>query len=83
MQIHHVIPKKNLRYELGREVTEHARWDIRNVMTLCDYDHTRHHSRMAPISARLLSPANWEFAAEHGLEWFLERTYPMEDTDGL
>lgn len=71
-QGHHVIEKSYLkRNGLGR-----LRWDQRNFMPLCQRHHSRHTGAFQRVPRHLLSAANWAFARELGLEWYLERYYP-------
>lgn len=71
---HHVIPVQELRKLPGCDDTVLA--DPRNGLPTCRLDHARHHARFAPIPRGLLSPCHFEFAAEHGLTWLLEKCYP-------
>lgn len=62
---HHVVYQQTVRREcrtLGLEFAV-VRFDVRNLMGVCGRCHDRHHSRSRPISARLLSADNWEFAS--------------------
>ena len=70
---HHVIPKAWLR-KVG--FGEDAVWDVRNRVWLERHRHeqvTNHHK---PLTRAELPAAVWEFAAEYGLTWKLERECP-------
>lgn len=59
--------------------------DPRNGMPLCKPCHDAHHHPAVndgriPFSA--LKPCHLEFAAEHGLEWWLEKHYPQDAPPG-
>lgn len=73
---HHVIREQDLRKLLPADGIEAVLADPRNGLSLCRLDHSRHHARFAPIPRELLSPCHFEFAADHGLTWLLEKTYP-------
>lgn len=73
---HHVIREQDLRKRLPADGIEAVLADPRNGLSLCRTDHARHHARFAPIPRGLLSPCHFEFAAEHGLTWLLEKCYP-------
>lgn len=77
---HHVITKNLLKREIGAGGRyEAAIRDSRNGLPLCDYHHDRHHSRQEPLCLSLLGAGHWEFAEEHNLLWWIERTYNQED----
>jgi hypothetical protein len=69
---HHVIAKQALR----RRGLHAFLWDRRNRMPLCEFHHQRHTLRYDPVPSSLLSAEAREFAAELGLEWLLEKSYP-------
>lgn len=82
-QGHHIIPAQLLRREaLRREVKLPViLWDRRNRLGVCPDCHANHHARSRPIRRSvLLRVAAWvfDFACEWGLEWALDREYPVE-----
>lgn len=70
---HHVIPAQALR---RRGYPPSVIWDVRNRMLLKRSTHHRHTVAVERVPRSALSPANWEFARELGLDWMLERDYP-------
>jgi hypothetical protein len=69
---HHVIYAQTLRkHGLHAFLTDH-----RNRLPVRRDKHLNHHSGVQPISRELLLPAVFEFAAEVGLLWWLDRHYP-------
>jgi hypothetical protein len=69
---HHVIAKRHLR----REGFGGRLWDIRNGMGLCAYHHARHENWTQRVPFELVPYDAFEFAAEVGLDWIIEREYP-------
>lgn len=69
---HHAIPKRVLKRFGFRD---HL-LDIRNRVPVCRDDHESHENRSQPIPRELLPDSVFEFAAELGLTWYLERHYP-------
>lgn len=65
---HHVIYEQVLRRE-GLDL-----WDTRNRMLLCFACHAAHHARTRVLELRD-DHSVWGFAADHGLTWWLVRTY--------
>ena len=51
-------------------------YDQRNGMVLCELDHARHTGAFQRVPRSKLSPANWAFADELGITWWVERFYP-------
>jgi hypothetical protein len=86
---HHVVTVQQLDKELtGKGYTleqiKAACRDERNGMPLAPGPHDAHHRpgvNDGRIPRSLLAPCHWEFAAEHGLEWLLERNYPDNQED--
>lgn len=69
---HHAIPARILRM-LGL----HAYLsDRRNRVDVCRDCHESHENRSKPLTREELPAAVWEFAAELGLTWYLEKHYP-------
>lgn len=80
IQGHHVIAKQTLK----RHGLHLHLWDVRNRLPVCEHRHAQHTNASKPIPREFVSAAAWEFAAEVGLEWWLDRFYPSEaalDTD--
>lgn len=88
-QAHHVIPLAYLLDHIparlrdegldGKQLEERLRQiarDPRNGMPLTELAHTRHERALARVPWELLAPSHRLFAAELGLTWLLERTYP-------
>lgn len=71
---HHAIPKRVL-IRLG--FSEYV-MDKRNRVPVCRQDHESHECRHRPILRSELPASVFEFAAELGLEWYLDRHYPVE-----
>lgn len=74
LDAHHVAPLQALKRE---GVPEAAWYDPRNGMPLCRYHHGRHESGAERVPRELLADDHWEFAREHGMEYMLERMYPL------
>ena len=74
--VHHLIYRQALRRTLAPEVYAVASMDQRNAMSLCRPCHDAMHARTRPIWWHELPVSVHVFAAEHGLTWLLERTYP-------
>lgn len=55
-------------------------WDLRNRMLLCFDCHAQHHARRRVLRLPDDHPVH-EFAAEHGLTWWVERAYWHEGED--
>ena len=70
-ECHHVIAKGFLRQ---RGLSEHV-WDARNGVPLTRREHARHTSRLESIPLGCLPEQVFDFAAAHGLEWYLEKNY--------
>ena len=69
---HHAIPRRVLvRLGFGDYVM-----DKRNRVPICRHDHESHECRHRPIQRRELPASVFEFAAELGLEWYLDKHYP-------
>lgn len=69
---HHVISQQALR----KRGLHDFLWDVRNGVGVCGRAHRRHDLATERIPREKLPPCVWEFAAEHGLTWYLERFYP-------
>ena len=72
---HHVIPKHLLK---KHDLHAHL-WDARNGIAVTTRVHDRHHAGLELIPASCLPASVYEFAAEHGLIWFLEKHYATEE----
>lgn len=73
---HHVIPAQTLR----RHGLHDYLVDKRNRLPVCRSHHESHHSRVIPITRVMLPAAVFEFAAEVGLGWWLDKHYPDPET---
>lgn len=78
IQGHHIIPKRTLKQQ---HFTDHV-WDDRNGLGLCAWHHQRHENYRQRVPRDLLPEAVYEFAAELGIMWMLDREYPKEALDG-
>lgn len=79
---HHIITQQQLRRTLP-ERYEQVRWDLRNMLPLCEVDHVGHHSAMHKIPLSIVlyhRPEVVAFATELGLTWWLSREYPRRTT---
>lgn len=74
--VHHLIYRQALRRTLSAGVYAVAAMDQRNAMCLCRKCHNEMHARTRPIWWHELPVSVHTFAADHGLTWLLERTYP-------
>lgn len=72
---HHVLPAAKIKRLVGR-VSIPLLTDLRNHLAVCHRCHARHTSRLEPIPRRVLSAAAFEFAAEVGLTWVIDKQYP-------
>jgi hypothetical protein len=75
---HHIITQQQLRRSAA-ECYEQVRWDLRNMLPLCEHDHAGHHSKMHPIPLSIVlyhRPEVVAFAKELELTWWLSREYP-------
>lgn len=70
---HHVTEARTLK----REGLHEFLWDKRNRMALCNVAHVRHHSAEERVPRRFITPAMHEFAVEVGLDYLLDRYYPI------
>lgn len=70
---HHVVYAQTLRAHGLREFLG----DHRNRLSLVRDVHLNHHSGVAPIPREILPAAVFEFAAEVGLTWWLDKHYPV------
>jgi hypothetical protein len=74
-EAHHAIPKASLR-DLFPDRPELV-WDVRNAVLLCRLTcHGRHHVRFEPLARDKLPRDVFDFAAELGITWLLEKLYP-------
>jgi 5-methylcytosine-specific restriction endonuclease McrA len=77
---HHIITQQQLRIaatELDRDY-ESLRWDLRNLLPLCERHHTAHHSRAHVLDLLIVlehAPKVAQFARELDLFWYLQREY--------
>lgn len=71
-EAHHVVPAQTLR----REHLDAHLYDERNGLSLCQYHHQRHENGTQRIPRAVLPAAAFEFAAELGLDWLIDRMYP-------
>ncbi len=76
LDAHHLIPQQVLKRELPADQLKTALTDPRNGMLLGRYHHDRAESRMRTLIA---PAAAWEFAAELGLTYALERRCLREE----
>lgn len=78
VQGHHVISQQTLRKvasERGLDVSA-VLWDERNGIPVCESEHSAHTSAKKRIPRSCLPLAAFQFAAELGLTWLIERDYP-------
>lgn len=71
LQVAHVIPKQALR---RRRLDEYV-YDARNGILVCYRAHRRSDAGLERFPVDRLPDSVWEFAAELGLEWYVERLY--------
>lgn len=71
---HHAIPRRVL-VRLG--FADYV-MDKRNRVPVCRHDHESHENRHRPLRRDELPASVFEFAAELGLEWYLDRHYSAE-----
>lgn len=80
VQAHHVLEASALRRELAAKLTRSelvaVLSDPRNGMPVSLRAHQRHDCWQRRIGREDLPASAWPFAAEHGLLWLLDRTYP-------
>ena len=69
VQAHHAIPVQTL---VQRGLAQHA-GDPRNGVPVSKRVHERHEQAVERILVACLPQSVFEFAADHGLEWYLER----------
>jgi hypothetical protein len=79
---HHVIYLQELKRVIRSHNLEDRRqgilYDRRNLLPLCERHHAAHHSGAHPLTltiVRSACPKVDQFAAELGLDWWLERYY--------
>ena len=71
---HHAVEKQALkRRGLHRYLD-----DIRNRVPVCHERHEQHTSRVKPIPRGVLPASVFEFAAELGLTWWVDKHYPLK-----
>jgi hypothetical protein len=73
VQGHHAIGKQQLK----RAGLRRFLWDRRNRVPVCEHRHEQHTTGYRPIERDLLPSSVFEFAAEIGLGWWLDRHYPV------
>lgn len=84
LESHHVTPQQLLR-RVARERGLYAPAllsDARNRLVLCSGPqscHARHEAAFRRVPRGLVPAEALEFAADLGLEWYIERTYPGEE----
>lgn len=74
LDAHHAVPRRAL-IRLG--FADYV-MDKRNRVWACRHDHESHENRHRPIRRCELPASVFEFAAELGLEWYIDRHYPVE-----
>lgn len=74
VQGHHAIDKRALK----RRGLHRYLWDLRNRVPVCEWRHEQHTTRVKPIPRGLLPASVFEFAAELGLSWWVDRFYPVQ-----
>lgn len=70
--MHHIVTRQELR--------KHPKInpdDPRNLIPLCLHCHSQHHAALPRITRDRLPLVALEFAEEHGLDWYIDRTYPV------
>lgn len=72
VQGHHAVSKSKLR-QVGLTA---ACMDLRNRVGVCEHRHEQHTTGFRPIPREVLPPSVFEFAAEMGLGWWLDKHYP-------
>jgi hypothetical protein len=72
LQLHHAIKQQTLRKHGHHDLL----YDHRNLITVCERHHRRHHNRTQPIPYAALPAAAIYFAHEIALHYQLERYYP-------
>jgi hypothetical protein len=72
---HHVLPQQKIKRIVGSVSLERLT-DLRNHLACCKRCHDGHTSRLRPIPRHVLSATAFEFAAELGLTWHVEKSYP-------
>jgi hypothetical protein len=77
---HHIIPKVRLKLSLGRERGIEAAQDDRNLCALCRYHHHRVTVRALRLREDEVPDRAWEFAADYGLGWSLDKDIEKECT---
>jgi hypothetical protein len=77
IQGHHVITKSRLK----REGLSDAVWDVRNGVPVCELHHAQHHAHRERLPRELLPAGVFEFAADYGLGWVLDREYPEQEQE--
>jgi hypothetical protein len=80
---HHIIRVQVLRKEAGFRGFdfEAVHWDLRNQLPVGRLCHASHHNARRRIPRAILeahAPQVFAFARELGLEWALDREYPVE-----
>lgn len=76
LEAHHILEKEKLK-RLG--LPPEAVHDPRNALCLCVHHHDQHEHHRERVPRGLLPAGTFEWAAGHGVEWLLDRTYPKED----
>jgi hypothetical protein len=52
--------------------------DPRNALCLCVHHHDQHEHHRERVPRRRLPAGTFAWAAENGVDWLLDRTYPKE-----
>jgi hypothetical protein len=79
-EFHHLIRKNRIKQELSPSLAEKALGDLRNMVPVCRKHHEHVENRRIVIWREDLPAAVHEFAAEYGLEGWLDRYYPPAPT---
>lgn len=72
---HHVIPKQVLKRSLGERMFKVVVFDERVGVPLRRWHHDQWEARRLQVPRSMLPPALETFAVEHGLDWWLWRTF--------
>lgn len=70
----HLIPKQTLKREL-RTKDRGVIWDRRVIRPICRFHHGQLDNRALRLVRAEIPQETEEFAAEHGIGWWLDRTY--------
>lgn len=73
IQGHHIIPRQKLRHYGYLDFL----LDRRNRLAVCEHRHEQHTTGYKPIPRRVLPASVFEFAEELGLDWYIDKHYPL------